>query len=111
MLLRVVISTTWLHTEFIAIVHTLNNEALWLIFFSQFPRVNNLPGCYLTFPHVRRVHQTQRHITEPLNYEGYVSKNMTILRNDPHRELLLFPLDDVEVRMWVCWVRVPKYLL
>ncbi|XP_043189264.1 dedicator of cytokinesis protein 9-like isoform X2 [Amphibalanus amphitrite] len=40
--------------------------------------------------------QTQRHITEPLDYEGYVSKNMTILRNDPHRELLLFPLDDVE---------------
>ncbi|XP_037081413.1 LOW QUALITY PROTEIN: dedicator of cytokinesis protein 9-like [Pollicipes pollicipes] len=40
--------------------------------------------------------QTQRHITEPLDYETYVSKNMTILRNDPHRELLLFPLDDVE---------------
>ena len=31
----------------------------------------------------------------PIDYETYVLKNKVLLHNDPHRELLTFPHDDV----------------
>ena len=34
---------------------------------------------------------------EPLDYETVIVKNKTLLTNDPHREMLLFPTDDVAV--------------
>ncbi|KAL4220208.1 Dedicator of cytokinesis protein 9 [Mactra antiquata] len=34
---------------------------------------------------------------EPIDYETYVLKNKVLLHNDPHRELLVFPHDDVEI--------------
>ncbi|XP_076304439.1 dedicator of cytokinesis protein Ziz isoform X14 [Tachypleus tridentatus] len=34
-------------------------------------------------------------LVEPLDYETFILKNKTILQNDPQREMLLFPLDDV----------------
>lgn len=38
-------------------------------------------------------------IVDPVDYEEYVTKNRTILQNDPQRELLLFPLDDFEIKV------------
>uniref|UniRef100_A0A1I8FYS7 C2 DOCK-type domain-containing protein n=1 Tax=Macrostomum lignano TaxID=282301 RepID=A0A1I8FYS7_9PLAT len=32
---------------------------------------------------------------EPIDYELFVTKNRTILSNDPHRELVLIPIDDL----------------
>lgn len=32
---------------------------------------------------------------EPIDYENFVLKNKTLLQNDPQRELLLYPSDDV----------------
>ncbi|XP_067121236.1 dedicator of cytokinesis protein 9 isoform X3 [Centruroides vittatus] len=34
-------------------------------------------------------------LIEPLDYETFIIKNKTIIQNDPQREMLLFPLDDV----------------
>ncbi|XP_077513928.1 dedicator of cytokinesis protein Ziz isoform X7 [Amblyomma americanum] len=34
-------------------------------------------------------------LVEPLDYEQFVSKNKTILHNDPQREMLFFPPDDI----------------
>jgi len=34
---------------------------------------------------------------EPIDYETVTVKNKTVLQNDPQRELLLFPHDDVSV--------------
>ncbi|CAH1780658.1 unnamed protein product, partial [Owenia fusiformis] len=39
--------------------------------------------------------QTKVKLTEPLDYETVVLKNKTLINNDPHRELLLFPHDDL----------------
>ncbi|XP_074596119.1 dedicator of cytokinesis protein Ziz [Brevipalpus obovatus] len=37
-------------------------------------------------------------IVEPLDYEEFVSRNRTLLQNDPQRELVLFPMDDFEAK-------------
>lgn len=34
---------------------------------------------------------------EPLDYEKFVIEKAVLLENDPQRELLMFPRDDVEV--------------
>nr|CAH7754240.1 unnamed protein product [Callosobruchus chinensis] len=39
--------------------------------------------------------QTKPHLVEPLDFESFVIKNKTVLQNDPQRELLLFPSDDI----------------
>ena len=36
---------------------------------------------------------------EPIDYESVTVKNKTVLQNDPQRELLLFPHDDVSVSL------------
>ena len=33
---------------------------------------------------------------EPIDYETYVVKNKVVLHNDPQREMLTFPFDDIE---------------
>ncbi|XP_039279988.1 dedicator of cytokinesis protein 9 isoform X2 [Nilaparvata lugens] len=40
------------------------------------------------------VQQKANH-SEPLDYESFIVKNKTLLQNDPQRELLLYPPDDV----------------
>lgn len=42
--------------------------------------------------------QSKLHLVEPLDFESYILKNKTILQNDPQRELLLYPADDISVR-------------
>ena len=32
---------------------------------------------------------------EPIDFEGFIAKNKTVIQQDPHRELLLYPTDDV----------------
>lgn len=39
--------------------------------------------------------QNKLHMVDPINFEDYISKNKTLLQNDPHRELLVYPSDDV----------------
>ncbi|KAG5877388.1 hypothetical protein JTB14_027999 [Gonioctena quinquepunctata] len=39
--------------------------------------------------------QTKPHLVEPLDFEKFVIKNKTVLQNDPQRELLLYPPDDI----------------
>ena len=38
---------------------------------------------------------------EPIDFEEFIVKNRTVIQNDPHRELLLYPSDDVMVRMLI----------
>ncbi|XP_033225104.1 dedicator of cytokinesis protein 9 isoform X4 [Belonocnema kinseyi] len=39
--------------------------------------------------------QNKPHLVEPIDFENFVLKNKTLLQNDPQRELLLYPPDDV----------------
>ena len=41
--------------------------------------------------------QSKAELVEPIDYETVTVKNKTVLQNDPQRELLLFPHDDVSV--------------
>ncbi|VDH92027.1 Hypothetical predicted protein [Mytilus galloprovincialis] len=41
--------------------------------------------------------QARPKAVEPVDYETYVSKNKTILHNDPQREMLTFPYDDIVI--------------
>ena len=41
--------------------------------------------------------QSKAQLVEPIDYESVTVKNKTVLQNDPQRELLLFPHDDVSV--------------
>lgn len=41
--------------------------------------------------------QQKCHQVEPLDFEDYVGKNQTVFQNDPQRELLLYPSDDISV--------------
>ena len=34
---------------------------------------------------------------DPIDYETYVVKNKVLLHNDPQREMLTFPFDDIEI--------------
>lgn len=43
--------------------------------------------------------QTKPIIVEPIDFEAFVVKNRTLIQNDPQRELLLYPNDDVSVRI------------
>lgn len=36
---------------------------------------------------------------DPLDFEDYITKNQTVFLNDPQRELLLYPSDDVSVSL------------
>lgn len=36
-------------------------------------------------------------MVDPIDFEEYIWKNKTLLQNDPHRELLVYPSDDVSV--------------
>ncbi|XP_024086053.1 dedicator of cytokinesis protein 9 isoform X2 [Cimex lectularius] len=44
--------------------------------------------------------QNKLHLVEPLDFENYILKNKTILQNDPQRELLLYPSDDISQTVW-----------
>ncbi|XP_067624519.1 dedicator of cytokinesis protein 9 isoform X2 [Eurosta solidaginis] len=35
------------------------------------------------------------HIVDPIDFEGFVAKNKMLIQNDPQRELLMYPNDDV----------------
>ncbi|XP_012262836.2 dedicator of cytokinesis protein 9 isoform X6 [Athalia rosae] len=39
--------------------------------------------------------QNKPHLVDPIDFESFVLKNKTLLQNDPQRELLLYPQDDV----------------
>uniref|UniRef100_A0A8D9FDQ4 Dedicator of cytokinesis protein 9 n=1 Tax=Cacopsylla melanoneura TaxID=428564 RepID=A0A8D9FDQ4_9HEMI len=39
--------------------------------------------------------QSKTTLTEPIDFEAFVLKNKTFLQNDPQRELLLYPPDDI----------------
>lgn len=41
--------------------------------------------------------QSTAKLVEPLDYENVIVKNKTLLQNDPQREMLLFPHDDLSV--------------
>ena len=43
------------------------------------------------------VFQSKPKSVEPLDYENVIEKHKTIVHNDPQREMLMFPLDDVSV--------------
>lgn len=39
--------------------------------------------------------QNKLRLVEPVDFESFILKNKTLLQNDPQRELLLYPQDDV----------------
>ena len=39
--------------------------------------------------------QSKAQRAEPIDYEAVLTRNKVIFNNDPHRELLLFPPDDI----------------
>lgn len=36
-------------------------------------------------------------VFEPIDFESFILKNKTLIQNDPQRELLMYPNDDVSV--------------
>lgn len=43
-------------------------------------------------------HFQNKHLAvEPIDFENFILKNKTLIQNDPQRELLLYPTDDVSV--------------
>lgn len=36
-------------------------------------------------------------VVEPIDFESFILKNKTLIQNDPQRELLMYPTDDVTV--------------
>lgn len=34
---------------------------------------------------------------QPIDFESFIAKNKTLIQNDPQRELLIYPNDDVSV--------------
>lgn len=57
----------------------------------QSPSVTQIFLCFFS-------HQEQPKIIEPLDYEAVVFQRKAQIHNDPHRDLLLCPVDDVSVR-------------
>ena len=43
--------------------------------------------------------QNKPQLVEPIDFETFILRNKTVLQNDPQRELLLYPSDDVSVRI------------
>ena len=41
--------------------------------------------------------QSKAKLVDPIDYETVIVKNKTLLHNDPEREMLIFPHDDVSV--------------
>ncbi|XP_057325531.1 dedicator of cytokinesis protein 9 isoform X4 [Microplitis mediator] len=39
--------------------------------------------------------QNKPHLVDPIDFESFILKNKTLMQNDPQRELLLYPPDDV----------------
>lgn len=61
--------------------------------------------------------QNKPHLVEPIDFENFVLKNKTLLQNDPQRELLLYPQDDISVSyrfhtayLYQCVVDMPFHL-
>jgi hypothetical protein len=46
--------------------------------------------------------QNKPQLVEPIDFETFILRNKTVLQNDPQRELLLYPLDDVSVSTYKC---------
>lgn len=43
------------------------------------------------------IFQNKHLVVEPIDFENFILKNKTLIQNDPQRELLLYPTDDVSV--------------
>jgi len=43
--------------------------------------------------------QSKTKLAEPLDYENVIVKQKTLMHNDPLREMLIFPHDDVSVSL------------
>lgn len=50
----------------------------------------------ISFPFVISL-QNKPLLVEPIDFENFILKNKTLIQNDPQRELLLYPNDDVSV--------------
>ena len=46
------------------------------------------------------IFQNKPKLTEPIDYETAIVKNKTWLDNDPNREMLFFPKDDISVKLY-----------
>lgn len=45
----------------------------------------------------QNIFQGKPALVEPIDFESYILKNKMLIQNDPQRELLLYPPDDVSV--------------
>lgn len=43
--------------------------------------------------------QSKPLVVEPIDFEAFIAKNKTLIQNDPQRELLIYPADDVSVSL------------
>jgi Domain of unknown function (DUF3398) len=43
--------------------------------------------------------QSKPIIADPIDFEDFLAKNKTLIQNDPQREMLLFPSDDIIVSL------------
>lgn len=49
--------------------------------------------------------QSKPNLVDPLDFEQFLIKHRTVLQNDPQRELLLYPNDDISVSIGTGKVR------
>lgn len=63
-------------------------------------KVDQNPSVIQIFP-CFPCYQEQPKVIEPLDYEAVVSQRKAQIHNDPHRDLLLCPVDDVSVSTFI----------
>ena len=45
--------------------------------------------------------QNKHTLSDPIDFEGFVLKNKMLIQNDPQREMLMYPSDDVSVSFYI----------
>lgn len=79
---------------FLSIFFLIYQLQLFLMnFFNIFKRLSF--KCLYFFRFYFILFQNKPVLVEPIDFESFVQKNKTLIQNDPQRELLLFPNDDV----------------
>ncbi|KAA3680470.1 uncharacterized protein DEA37_0003521, partial [Paragonimus westermani] len=81
-------------------VNTLHSKLEWCV--DRLPNADTPDGIQQWARAIQALVDWGSCIPEPVEYEGFITKNKISIASDPHRELLLCPTDDIKL------IRQPK---
>lgn len=65
---------------------------------------------FIAYSYETSIFQVKPRLADPIDFEEFVSKNKVMLNNDPLRELLMYPVDDITVSsslsLCVVWKKI-----